>query len=312
MKILIAGGTGFIGRSLIPVLLKNGHQLTVVTRDINQAHTLWGDSVSACTWDQLNSNDIKPDDIDSVINLAGKNIADQRWSYSVKQKLKESRTLSTTKIIDWINHSISKKPHLYNASAIGIYGATTTAHALSKALTEVSSNETSSDFCSELGQEWEGAAKLALKSNIPLTLLRFAVVLKRKEGILKKLEPQFHFGLGSIIGSGDQSFSWVHIDDLVEAIIFLLERPDITGPVNICAPNSLAQKDFANSLAKAMNRPCLVTLPAFLIKILFGKMGDELLLSGQNIYPGVLLNKKFEFSYPEIETALRHEWMLDN
>lgn len=126
--------------------------------------------------------------------------------------------------------------------------------------------------------------------------------------MLKKLEPQFNFCLGGIIGSGDQSLSWVHIDDLINAILFLLERPDIQGPVNISAPECLSQKSFAKTLSTTMHRPSLMILPSLIVKALFGQMGEELLLAGQNVYPEKLLDNQFTFKFPNLTSALKHEW----
>ena len=141
------------------------------------------------------------------------------------------------------------------------------------------------DFLSEVGQAWEGATDPAMVKKHPVTLMRFAVVLKRHEGVLKKLELPFSLGLGSRLGDGNQAFTWIHIEDLVQAILFLVKHPEIVGPINLCAPECVSQKTFAASLAKTMHRPLLFSMPASLINLLFGQMGKELLLGGQNIYP---------------------------
>ena len=307
MKILLAGATGFVGRSLVPALLKDAHEVVVVGRNKEKIEKLWGDKVTGYTWQTLT---ISPDDFDAVINLAGENIADKRWSASVKKSLLDSRLNTTKKLIDWLSQATTKKAHLYNASAIGIYGSTLTPHQNTTPLTEtsVAPEKDCQDFAAKLVQEWEKTANLALANDNPVTLMRFGVVLKRNEGALKKLGLQFNVCLGGTIGSGEQSFSWIHIDDLVSAILFLLKHPEITGPVNLTSPGCVSQKDFAQTLATAMHRPCLLPLPAFLIKTAFGQMGEELLLAGQHVFPERLLDNKFEFQHPDLQSALAKEW----
>jgi uncharacterized protein (TIGR01777 family) len=157
----------------------------------------------------------------------------------------------------------------------------------------------------QVGVEWEAATQSASEAGIDVTLMRFGVVLKRGEGMLKKLELPFKLGLGSIVGSGKQILSWIHIDDLVSAIQFLIQHPEITGPVNICSPVAVTQQQFAVQLAAQLKRPLWMRMPAWSVKLLFGQMGDELLLSGQHVYPARLIDQGFKFAYPEIAAALQ-------
>jgi hypothetical protein len=308
MKIMVAGGTGFIGKNLIDSLLNFNHSVTVLGRNIYKIKAIFGDKVTALSWQDLNNT--SPSDFDIAINLTGENLGQRRWSQSVKATLKLSRVKATQQIARWCSQSTSKKIHLYNASAIGVYGLQPIKDNSAPPVTESTIIDVSDkdDFLAEIGREWEQAAMAAADSDIPLTLMRFGVVLKRNGGVLKKLAPSYAYGLGSVLGSGNQPFTWVHIDDLVAAIIFLINHPHITGPVNICAPQCVTQKQFAKELAQAMNKPLLLTLPAIIIKLLFGQMGEQLLLRGQNVYPQRLTELGYRFSYPTLQAALAHEW----
>jgi len=308
MKIIICGGTGFIGRNLIPALLKNQHEITVVGRNINKIEQIFKRSINALSWDELNQ--LNPDEFEAVINLAGHNIADKRWTDKNKKHIKESRVNSTNKIIDWCMTSKKRKIHLYNASAIGTYGLQPIQDTLPPPFNESQQFTLSkpTDFLSDVGHAWENATDKAVASGYPVTLMRFAVVLKRKEGMLKKLELPFSLGLGSILGNGKQALTWIHIDDLVNAILFLLNHPDVTGPVNICAPGCVSQKIFAKTLANIMHRPLILKMPSVVINILFGQMGKELLLGSQNVYPEKLKQLEFDFIFPDLKSALTHEW----
>lgn len=306
MKILVAGATGSVGRSLVPQLLENNHEVTVLGRDTVKISKAFGNSVVGVTWSQLRT--ITAENFQAIINLTGETISQLRWTEKIKQRIIDSRVLATKELLAW-SANATNKPHLYNASAIGTYGLQTTQDTLPPRLTESSvipfGNPT--DFLSYVGQTWETAAQQAKTQNQAVTIMRFGVVLEKNEGILKKLVPAFAFGMGSIMGSGHQAFTWIHIDDLVAAIIFLLNHPEITGPVNFCAPECVSQKEFAKTLASVMQRPLFITMPDFLIKILFGQMGTELLLGGQNIYPERLNQSGFNFTYRNIHSALKQE-----
>ena len=308
MKIVVCGATGFVGRNLIPALLKDQHQILVVGRNTNKSKNIFKQTVAHSSWDQLDQ--LSPNNFDAIINLAGENIAGNRWSAKLKKVIKESRVNSTKKIAAWCLKSKTKNLHIYNTSAIGIYGLQCTQKNFPERLTESSNIPFGkpADFLSEVGQEWEKAANPLIAGGFPVTFMRFSVVLKRNEGILKKLEIPFAFGLGSILGSGNQAFSWIDIDDLIRAILFLLKHPEIKGAVNLCSPQSVSQKFFAKTLAHIMHRPLILKMPAFWIKILFGQMGEELLLGGQHVYPERLTQLGFEFLYPDLYKALEHEW----
>lgn len=308
MRIIIGGGTGFIGRSLVDALLNNGNDVTVVGRDTNKINKSFPERVNAIEWKHLSS--LNPEDFDAIINLTGSNIAEKRWSDAVKAELLSSRIDSVTHFINWCKKSKGRKPHLYNASAIGYYGLLSAVP--EKKLFDTETTETNArndnSFCRQLVLKWEAAAQGATNEGIPLTIMRFGVVLKRGEGMLKKLELPTKFGMGAVLGSGLQPISWISADDLIHAILFLLARPDITGAINLVAPEVVSQQTFNSSLASTLHRPALLWMPAWFVKLMFGEMGQELLLSGQAVAPARLLDQKFEFKFATLADALKNEF----
>lgn len=305
MNILITGASGFVARHLVPALLQENHTLILLGRDPVRLKKIYQKEFKFISWQDLNS--ISPDSVDAVINLAGESIGESRWNSVMKNKIRNSRVSSTQTIVEWCSGAKNKKPHLYNASAIGVYGLQPND---SPKLTESTSIEWDhlKDFLSEVAVAWESAANQANSHQIPLTVLRFGVILKRREGMLKKLELPFSFGAGTVLGNGEQIITWVHINDIVAAILFLLKHPEITGPVNITAPEAVSQKVFAKTLAGVMKRPLFVTMPSWFVKMLFGQMGEELLLGGQRVYPEKLLNAGYKFNFPTLQEALSEEW----
>ncbi len=304
MKIVITGATGFVGRNLVPTLLKQKHIVFLVGRDIAKIYKTFSKNVKALTWDQLGN--LRPDDIDAVINLAGENIGDSFWTKAKKERIKASRVNAANQVVKWALSYQQKKPHIYNASAIGIYGLQNNSSNASVILPFIETSpipfEQPTDFLSDVAQAWEGALKPAIEAGIPATFMRFAVVLKCREGILKKLELPYSLGLGSILGNGQQPFTWIHIDDLIAGIHFLLNHAKVIGPVNLCSPSCVSQKEFAKALAAAMKRPLIIKTPNWVIKTFFGQMGEELLLKGQHVTPQRMLKLGFKFNYSDLST----------
>lgn len=306
MRILITGGTGFVGRNLVPRLIAKGHLVTVIGRNQEKIKKVFENRVRATTWSTFSN--LAPSDFEIVINLAGENIGESRWSQKQKKAIINSRVHITRKIAEWSMQA--KHLHLYSASAIGVYGLQPTSSEFPPKLTEQAPIDFNyaKDFLSEVGHQWELSLTPAIDSNVPVTIMRFGVILKRGEGMLKKLELPARLGMGAVLGTGDQIISWIDIDDLVNAILFLMDRPHLTGVINLCSPNAISQKNFTAKLAKVMNRPVFLKLPAPLIKLMFGQMGKELLLSGQYVYPERLLNEGFTFIYPTIDSTLKKEF----
>jgi len=303
MNILIAGASGFIGKELTQSLSKN-HNITVLGRSNARLEQCFSNTIDKLTWQNLASHNAK--NYDLVINLSGSSIGAKRWSDSVKKELIESRTLTNKQLIEWLIKQ-EARPRFFCANAIGIYGA----EDVSKEAVDEDSPIRShgpDDFLQQISIAWEESLKPAIDKTIPVTIMRFGVVLKKGEGMLKKLELPFRLGLGSVIGCGNQTLSWVDYEDLVSAVLFLLERPELVGPINITSPHPVPQKEFARLFAQALKRPLFLKTPSWLIKALFGEMGENLLLKGQRVVPKRLTELGFEFTYPNIETALNQEY----
>lgn len=305
MNLLIAGATGFIGKKLVTALQSN-HTVTVLGRNMENIHRHFTEPVNSVTWENLPNLDAST--YDAVINLCGYNIAASRWSDNVKKQIIQSRVKTTSALVDWAIKQ-EAKPHFICANAVGIYGMQDNAD--NAALDEDSpiDFEHPRDFMSEIGIRWQQALQPAIDYGLNVVSTRFGVVIGHGEGILKKLSPSFYMGFGSVIGDGNQIMSWVHIDDVVGAIIFLLNNPDLKGVFNLTSPHPVSQAEFARALATTMHRPLLLKMPAFVVRMLFGEMGDCLLLKGQRVVPNRLLKLGYEFCYPNLVDALRHEYV---
>lgn len=303
MNILIAGATGFVGRHLIAAL-KADHRITALSRQRSQLQRYFDASVQMITWNELDAQDASQYHV--IINLCGHNIADSRWSQQVKRLLIESRVQTNTQLIQWvIKHQA--KPRYICANAIGIYGMH---DGVSTEIFDEDSPvnfEQPCDYLSEIGVRWQQSLQPAMDYGLEVTTTRFGVILGHGEGLLKKLIPSFYMGMGAVIGDGQQVISWVDIDDVVGAIQFLLAHPAITGAVNVTSPYPVSQAEFARTLASAMHRPLWLHIPAFLIRWLFGEMGESLLLKGQRVMPKRLASAGYVFHYPQLVDALRHQ-----
>ena len=304
MKILIAGGSGFIGKALTQAW-QHTHEITIIGRNKAKLMREFTSPITTGTWEELES--INAQDFDVVINLSGYNIGAARWNPKLKQKIIDSRVQTTHVLSQWMM-SQQAKPHFISANAVGIYGLQANGD-LTVCDEDTSIDMTHpSDFMSEIGIRWQAALQPAVDAGIPVTVARFGVVLQKKQGMLKKLAPSFYLGLGSVIGEGTQIISWIHIDDLVGALTFLMQNRNILGPVNLCSPQPVSQAQFAKILATTLHRPLFLKLPAAVIHLLFGEMGDCLLLKGQRVLPKRLLIAGYEFRYPALASALQHEF----
>lgn len=286
MRILISGGSGFIGQALEKTLTSRGDQVVIWSRQ----------SSSKTNWvKQL--DDIK-EPIDAVINLAGAGIVDKRWSPERKQLLRDSRIQTTKSLVEWMAKQQLQPKTLISGSAIGYYG--------SQASGELDENSTPiKGFTHQLCADWEAEALKAEALGIRVCLIRTGVVLGAKEGALKKMLPPFRFGLGGPIASGKQWMSWIHIDDEVAAIGWLLDHPELSGPFNLTAPEPVTNEVFSKTLGKALHRPAFFRVPAFTMKLMLGE-ASELLLEGQCVKPDALTKSGFSFNYPRLESALKN------
>lgn len=294
MKILISGTSGLIGSALLSYLLEHGHQVVKLVRTSQgrQDEIVWDWTKGMPSLDKLEG-------FDAVIHLAGENIASGRWTAAKKELIRNSRVVSTVLLANALA-DLHHPPKVYlNASAVGYYGSRG-----DEILTEQSSRGTG--FLAEVCDDWEKAAAPAIEKGIRVGFLRFGAVLSSKGGALKQLLTPFKLGLGGIMGTGNQYFSWIAIDDLVSSIVEILSNESYQGPINIVSPVPVTNQEFTKTLSLLLHRPSFMRMPAFMAKIIFGEMADEVLLASTRAVPEVLIDGGFEFAYPHLEWALRH------
>lgn len=289
MNYLITGGTGFIGSKLVENLLENGHRVTILSRK---------NSTNSQVRSVYNLAEISENEkIDYVINLAGEPIAAKRWSKKQKEILLNSRLKITKEIIELIAKLNDKPQALISASAVGFYGSND-----DRQLTETSPHQ--AEFTHQLCKSWEEQALEANKFGVRTCIARFGIVLGKNGGALKKMSAAFKLGLGGKIGSGKQFMSWIHLDDAIAAINFLINNQNLSGAFNLTAPNAVNNSQFTHILAKTLHRPAFFDMPNLAVKILFGEMGETLLAKGQNVAPKNLLDADFQFKFEKLEMAL--------
>jgi hypothetical protein len=234
--------------------------------------------------------------VDAVVHLAGESIA-KRWSARQKERILSSRVLGSRTLVEGLKKLQRRPPVLVAASAVGYYG-----NRLDEELDETS--PPGSGFLAETCKAWEAETRRATDAGIRVAQLRFGIVLSSKGGALGKMLLPFKLGLGGPVGSGRQWMSWVHIDDVVGAIRFALERAELKGPVNVTAPQPARNGDFSRTLGKVLKRPAFLPAPGFALKIVFGEMADALLLEGQKVLPRALAKAGYAFKFSELEPAL--------
>ena len=292
MRVLVVGGSGFIGKTLCPKLLKNGNQVSVLTRSLNKPDG-WPESINFIT--ELKNGD---EYYDVIINLAGEPLNKSRWNDEVKNNIYKSRIQTTQKIINFIEESESKPKLLISGSAIGFYG-----NHQEEIFTE-ESMPADDGFTHKLCEDWEKAAEQAVKYGTRVCLLRTGIVLGKNGGVLAEMTPIFNFGLGAKLGDGKQWMSWIHIDDVVDIIVFLIDNDHLSGPFNLTSPEAVSNERFSHELATTLHRPFFLTMPEFVVKMLFGEMGETLLLKGQRVVPSKLLSSGYRFKFSTIGLAL--------
>lgn len=293
MKVLITGGTGFIGRKLCEVLLGGGHNLTVLSRHPETVAERCGKQVKAIG--QLSA--LTADNaFDGVINLAGEPIADARWTDARKRQLWDSRVGVTEQLVDAIARAKVKPSVLVNGSAVGFYGDRGDV-----VLDERS--DYSDEFSHRLCAAWEQAALRASEQGVRVCILRTGLVIGRNGGFLQRMLWPFKLGLGGRIGDGKQWMSWVHRADLIAMIQRLLDSPELSGVFNGTAPQPVTNEAFTRCLGKVLQRPAVIPVPAFVLKAALGELSG-LLLGGQRVVPRRFLEAGFEFKYKTLEHAL--------
>ena len=290
--ILVTGGSGFIGRNLCKRLVDKFEQLIVLSRNPVEAAKVLPNSVKIISdLTQINQP------VDILVNLAGEPIADKRWSEKRKAAISQSRIYNTQLLFEHFKASDTSPSVVISGSAVGYYGG---GLANNESVTENGAVEP--NFSSKLCADWENAAQLFDQLGSRVCLLRTGIVLG-EQGALSKLLPAFRLGLGGPIATGKQWMTWIHIEDMVEIIIYAIQN-DIDGPINCTAPQPVTNREFAKTLGKVLKRPAVAPMPAAMVKLLFGQMGDELMVQGQSVIPQKLQQKGFQFKYSQLESAL--------
>ncbi len=299
MRILITGGTGLIGRALTKGLIADGHEVIILTRNPDKVTNMpatarlqkW-DGETAEGWGEL------ADGADAIVNLAGAGIADGRWSAQRKQQIRQSRLNAGRAVMAAIDAAKVKPRVLVQASAVGYYG-TETGDA------QVTENESpGNDFLSKVCFDWEMSTAPASRLGVRRPVIRTGVVLSNEGGAFPKLVMPHKFYVGGPVGSGDQWLPWIHIDDEVRAIQFLLADERADGPFNLAAPTPVTNKEMGASIGDTLGRPSFVPAPSFAMRIVFGEMAT-VLLDGQRAIPHKLQELGFTFKYPTIQAALK-------
>lgn len=293
-RVLVTGGTGFIGRALCARLLERGCRLTVLTRDAGRSGLIEAEAIR-----YVEDLDEIPSDpkIDGVVNLAGESLNSGRWNAALKKTFIDSRVGTTRAVVHWASRQPEPPSIMVSGSAIGWYG-----HQGDTPLTEIS--EGRPGFSHELCEAWENAARTGEELGMRVVRLRIGIVLERDGGPLAEMLPAFRLGTGGPMGSGRQYWSWIHRGDLVRLIDFALDVPALHGAMNATAPHPVRQQEFARALGAALHRPAVVPLPSFAARMLLGEFADEVLLNGQRVLPEKALLSGFQFDYPELPGAL--------
>lgn len=298
MKGLVTGATGFIGKRLLTRLERR----VALTRNVERAKkTLAEFNAAIYPWDA--DRDPAPlaafDGVDAVFHLAGDPVAEGRWTDAKKQRIRDSRIMGTRRLVDTLAALEHKPSVLISGSAVGWYS-----NRGDETLTEKSSP--GSDFLADVCVAWEREAMRATELGIRVVTLRTGVVLGQGGGALAKMLTPFRMGVGSPLGSGKQYMPWIHVDDLVDMMIFAAENKSVAGPMNGVAPNPVTNYEFTKTLGKVLGMPTFMpAIPEFVVKLMFGEFGD-ILLHSQKVQPQAALERGFKFTYPYLEVALRN------
>lgn len=297
MKVFITGGTGFVGGNLVSRLRAEGHSVTVLSRSKAGVDRV-GEGTSVVRGDPTRSGSWQESvkGHDCIINLAGTSLF-SRWTPERKREIRDSRISTTRNIVDAIDPAGERDVTLFSTSAVGYYG-----FCGDEELTEGS--PPGDDFLARVAIEWETEALKAEAKGARVVITRFGIVLGQRGGALSQMISIFRKYLGGPLGSGDQWFSWIHMDDLLGAFFFLMDQREIWGPVNVTSPNPIRNRDLAKAIGKALRRPSFLPTPGFMLRLILGEFGS-VLLRGQRVIPKKLLDKGYVFLYPEIDGALR-------
>ena len=299
MRVLIAGGTGLIGTALARGLRDDGNEVIVLSRAPERSKGRFAADVRLERWDGTSTEGwgALVEEVDAIVNLAGEGIADGRWSAERKRRIRQSRVDAGRALVAAVAASASKPAVLVQSSAVGYYGPCT-----DEILTEEAA--AGSDFLAEVCVEWEASTSEVEAMDVRRPVIRTGVVLSGDGGAFPRMALPFRLFAGGPLGDGKQYFPWIHIDDEVAAIRFLLASETASGPYNLTAPDPLRNRDFVRLLGRTMGRPAFVPTPSFALKTIFGEMAT-VLLDGQRAVPARLQEAGYEYVYSGVEDALR-------
>jgi uncharacterized protein len=300
MKVIIAGGTGFLGHPLASSFAAAGHEVVTLSRSGAAMARRGSENPRSIAWTPNGHIGPWAQEIDgagAVINLAGESIAGHRWTTAHKQRIADSRTNATGSLVAAISMASTPPPVFVSGSAVGYYGPRAD---------EVVTEETppGRDFLAEVCKRWEAAASAAGSARTRVLYLRTGIVLERDGGALPPMLPPFRFGVGGPIGSGRQYYPWIHRDDWVGLVRWCVDTASVNGAVNGTAPQPVENREFARAIGRAMHRPAFVPAPAFAMRLLLGEMADALVLSGQRAVPAKAERLGFKFRYATVDDAL--------
>ena len=299
MRIVIAGGSGFLGHALTKHFVSAKHDVVVLSRSsksvtLNARAAAWTPDGSVGLW----AREIEAADV--VVNLAGAGIADKRWTDARKQELRDSRTLSAKSLAEAIRASTRKPSAFIQASAVGYYGAYEDGRQ-----TFDEQSPAGNDFPGQMAVEWEAGAKPLADAGVRLVTVRNGVVLARHGGALARMLPPFYFFVGGPIATGRQYMSWITLSDWIRLTAWAIENERVSGVINGTAPNPVDNKTFAQAIGRALHRPSLMPVPAFVLRLMFGEMAQNMLILGQRVVPRRALELGFKFEHPDIDEAMR-------
>jgi uncharacterized protein len=296
MSVVIAGGTGFLGRPLATAL---GPDLVILTRQAARPASTsrtrvlqWNPDGAAGSWASA------IDGADAVVNLAGESIAGARWTDAQKRRILDSRVLATRSLVEAIVHAASPPPVLISGSAVGYYGP------LGEEIV-VEDRAAGADFLARVCVQWEAEAMRAAGPRTRVVCIRTGLVLERDGGALPKMLPPFWFGAGGRVGSGRQYWPWIHRQDWIDLVRFAIRTAGVTGPLNASSPNPVTNADFARTLGRSIGRPSFMPTPGFALKLLLGEMAGALLLSGQRAVPAKAERLGYRFAFTDLAEAFR-------
>jgi hypothetical protein len=298
-RVIITGGTGFIGRPLSVSLVQEGYEVVCLTRHAAAAEERWGNSVRFVDWDAKTAAGWGKyaDGAEAIINLAGDSIGSGRWNDQKKRKIRQSRMNAGKAVVEAVRLAKQKPGAVIQASAIGIYGSRG-----KESLGEVS--ESGEGFLADVARDWENSTREVESWGVRRVITRSGLVLGSSGGTLPRMLFPYRFFVGGPLGSGKQWMSWIHIQDEVASFLFLIERKDLSGVFNLTAPHPLQNRLFSRELGKALGHPSWFPVPGFLLKLIFGQMAEETILASQRVLPERLDKAGFTFAYPDLVGAL--------